>query len=388
MKKLLKSFLNPSTIVVVVAACSILATAESLAESEFNKYIGQGNEDGAYWPTKEWRTAAPEQVGMNSKELVKAIEYLASPEYRVDGMAVIKNGYIVAEAYFRSFKKGATHDSASVGKSFTSALLGIAIDKGLVPGVDAKLCQYFDQWDCDAADDTRSRIAIRNALTLTTGLKWHEDWSKFDFRTNDALKMIASRKFLGYVLAREGVTEPGETFTYSTGDPMLISGVLSKVTGMSALEFAQKNLFQPIGITSARWNSDSEGYTPTFGMLQLTVRDYARFGYLYLNKGTWEDKQIVSEQWVSKSTQTDPAVKVWEGYGYLWHVNLPSRMQAQGSKIPADAFMAAGVMGQNIVVIPSRDLVIVKVASEQGKGPDLGKFLALVLDAIDDGSGS
>jgi len=153
---------------------------------------------------------------------------------------------------------------------------------------------------------------------------------------------------------------------------------------MSALEFARENLFQPMGIPSVRWDSDSQGYTATFAMLYLTVRDYAKFGYLYLNKGKWEDKQIVSEEWVNISTRTDPSVKMWKAYGYLWHVNLPLRLNAKDSNIPADGYMAEGIMGQNIVIIPSKELVIVKVANSEGKGIDLVKFLTLVLDAIDE----
>ena len=118
-------------------------------------------------------------------------------------------------------------------------------------------------------------------------------------------------------------------------------------------------------------------------MLHLTVRDYAKFGYLYLNKGKWEDKQIVQEEWVVKSTRTDPGVKMWKAYGYLWHVNLPLRLNAEGSNIPADSYMAEGILGQNIVIIPSKDLVIVKVANKQGEGINLVKFLTLVLDAVD-----
>jgi hypothetical protein len=198
------------------------------------------------------------------------------------------------------------------------------------------------------------------------------------------MQMIYSRKYLDYMLDREAIHEPGKVFTYSTGDPMLMSGVIANATGMSALEFAEKNLFQPIGISSVRWDSDSEGYTATFSMLHLTVRDYAKFGYLYLNKGKWEDKQIVSEEWVSKSTRTDPSVRMWDAYGYLWHVNLPLRLNAKNSNIPADGYMAEGILGQNIIVIPSKDLVIVRVANEQGERMDLVKFLTMVLDTIDE----
>lgn len=203
MKRILKSYLIPSTIVFVIASCSTPATAElnsEYAKSEFKKYISQGKKDGVYWPTKGWRTAKPEEVGMNSSKLVKAIEYAASPQYKTDGVAIIKSGYIVAEAYFGTFQKDTKHISHSVAKSFTSALVGIAIDKGLIWGVDEKLCQYFDQWDCDDKDDIRNKISIRHALTLTTGLKWKEDWVNFNPATNDAIKMIYNRKFLGYML--------------------------------------------------------------------------------------------------------------------------------------------------------------------------------------------
>ncbi len=376
----MKNHLILCTILLVVASCGIPA-AENGSES-MGEYLCQGENEGAYWPTKGWRTARPEEAGMDSQKLVKALEYAADPRYKTDGVAIVKNGYIVAEAYLGEFGQDTKHVSHSMAKSFTSALVGIAIDQGWIPGVDAKLCQYFDEWACD--DELRSKTRIRHALTLTTGLRWHEDWENFDPNTNDAMQMIYSGEYLAYMLGREAIHEPGEFFTYSTGDPMLLSGVIAETTGMSALEFAKTNLFQPMGISSVRWDSDKEGYTATFSMLYLTVRDYAKFGYLYLNKGKWEDKQIVSEAWVEASTRTDPSVKMWDAYGYLWHVNLPLRLGARHSNIPADGYMAEGIMGQNIVIIPSKDLVIVKVANAQEGGMDLVRFLTLVLDAIED----
>ena len=122
--------------------------------------------------------------------------------------------------------------------------------------------------------------------------------------------------------------EPGNRFTYSTGDPMLLSLVIEKATGMSAFDYARKNLFEPLNISNVQWDKDRDGYTSTAWGLYTTVRDFAKFGYLYLNKGRWEDRQIVSRQWVEKSTKTDPSVKMWKAYGYLWHVNLPLRLNA------------------------------------------------------------
>jgi CubicO group peptidase (beta-lactamase class C family) len=187
---------------------------------------------------------------------------------------------------------------------------------------------------------------------------------------------------------RDGLYEPGQRFVFSTGDPMLLSRVIQEATGMTAFEYARQNLFGPLNITSVDWDQDADGYTSTSWGLYLTVRDYAKFGYLFLNKGRWQDRQIVSEAWVERSTRTDSSVKMWAAYGYLWHVNLPYRLQWNKSPIPLDSippdgYMAEGIMGQSIVIIPSKDLVIVRVANETASHMDLVKFLTMILDAIE-----
>ena len=349
--------------------------------------LGQGNYTGTYWPTQEWRECKPEAVGMNSEKLLKAIEYAATPSFNTDGLAVIRKGHIVGEAYFGYFKNNSKHVSHSMAKSFTSSLVGIAIDKELIKGIDEAICQYYDEWDCNDEDDLRSRITLRHAMTLTTGLEWKEDWSKWDPKTNDALKMVASGHFVEYMAKRDGLYEPGEQFVYSTGDPMLLSKVIQEATGRTAFEYAMQNLFGPLNISEVQWDRDVDGYTATAWGLYITVRDYAKFGYLFFNKGRWEDKQIVSEKWIEKSTKTDSSVKMWAAYGYLWHVNLPYRLKWNKSSVPLDSiprdgYMAEGVMGQSIVIIPSKDLVIVRVANETAGHMDLVKFLTMILEAI------
>lgn len=351
-------------------------------------HLGQGEYNGKYWPTREWRVCSPEAVGVNSEKLRQAIDYAATPSFNTDGLVIIRKGHIVGEAYFGNFKINSQHVSHSMAKSFTSTLIGIAIDKGLIKGIDERLCQYYDEWDCNDKDDFRSKIAIRHALTLTTGLKWQEDWSRWDPATNDALKMGTSGHFIEYMSAREGLHEPGQRFVYSTGDPMLLSRVIQQATGMTAFQYAKKSLFTPLNITNVRWEKDRDGYTSTAWGLHTTVRDYAKFGYLFLNKGRWEDKQIVSEEWVEKATKTDSSVAMWRAYGYLWHVNLPYRLRWSGSSeplsnIPRDGYMAEGVLGQNIFIIPSKDLVIVRVANQTGREMDLVKFLNIVLSALE-----
>jgi len=350
-------------------------------------YLGQGPYTGPYWPTGEWRQCSPEAVGMKSEKLLTAIAYAAISGFNTDGLVIVRKGHIVGEAYFDNFRIESKHVSYSMAKSFTSCLVGIAIDKGLVAGVDERICRYYDEWDCNAGDDLRSRITLRHAMTLTTGLEWQEDWSRWDPATNDALKMGASNHFVQYMAGRRGLYEPGQRFVYSTGDPMLLSKVIRRATGMSALEFARQNLFEPLNITDVSWDHDADGYTSTAWGLYATVRDYAKFGYLFINRGRWDSRQVVSAAWVEKSTRPDPSVKMWAGYGYLWHVNLPYRLQWQQSPvsldaIPPDGYMAQGIRGQSIVIIPSAELVIVRVASESIDQMDLVKFLTMILEAI------
>jgi CubicO group peptidase (beta-lactamase class C family) len=231
--------------------------------SEKIKYVSQGEYTGRYWPTTGWRTCKPEAVGMDSQKLAEAMEYAAISKFNSEGIVVIKNGYVTAEAYLGSFRKDSKHVSHSMAKSCTSALVGIAIDKGLIKGVDERVCQYYDEWNCNDEGDFRSRIAIRHAMTLTTGLEWHEDWSTWDPATNDALKMGASGYFVKYMSERDGLHEPGQQFTYSTGDPMLLSRVIQEATGMTAFAFAKQHLFKPLNMTNVQWDKDRDGYTST-----------------------------------------------------------------------------------------------------------------------------
>lgn len=375
-----------AVLVLIVTGCTPASqdTATAGSESGSNSNIAQGENTGKYWPTEDWRSCKPEAVGMNSDKLVKFFDYVSKPMFKTEGLLVVKNGYIVGEGYFDGFRKDSKHVSNSMAKSFTSALIGIAIDKGIISGVDAKLCQYYEDWDCKDADiDTRAKITIRHALTLTTGLEWHEDWSKWDFNTNDALKMGASGRFIEYMSERDGLHEPGQRFIYSTGDPMLLSKVIKETTGMHAYDFAKENLFKKIGIKNVRWDKDRDGYTATAWGLYTTVREFAKFGYLYLNKGQWDSQQIVSEKWVEQSTKTDMSVSMWRAYAYLWHINFPMRTRSSGKTIPEDGFMAQGVLGQLIIIIPSRNLVVVKVANSRGGHPEpnFDRLLSLLIDS-------
>ncbi len=347
-----------------------------------------------YWPTDAFRSADPAMLGFDPAKLQMAIDH-DTPQTSTQAILVVRHGYLAAEEYFGSFTAATRHESYSMAKSFTSALIGIAIERGLVAGTDERLCMYYPQdWDCDDAADPRSRITIDHAMNLSTGLRWSEDWRTGASGANDAYNL----NLLATALSREAVTEPGTEVRYSTGDPALLTGVLQEATGMSALEFAQEVLLGPIGASDVRWNSDSSGRTTTYAGLQATAVDYARFGYLFLNGGVWDGEQLVPAEWVELTTRALDPCADW--YRYLWHVNMPVRLGIQDpscptmfcpptefANVPPDGFFAEGVNGQFVFVVPSADLVVVRLATDSPGIENWDTYartlLGLVLDAIE-----
>jgi CubicO group peptidase (beta-lactamase class C family) len=352
----------------------------------------------AYFPTDEWRTATPQQANMDAAKLQSALEY-KTEHSNTTGILVLRAGYIVAEQYASGFDENTRIESYSMAKSFTSALVGIAIDEKKLT-TDQKICEFYsDVWDCSDDSDKRTHIEVLHTMNVETGLAWHEDWRSSQYLVNnDTFTASASNAFLDYVLAKPGTDEPGTKKRYSTGDPSLLSGVLQGVTGMTALEFARQVLFTPLGMPGVQWNADTKGRTTTYAGLQATLREYGKFGFLYSKHGAWDGKQVVPGDWVDFTTRAkDPCS---EQYRYLWHINLPLRLGETSDdcgdfpscdvtafgNYPSDAFFAEGIQGQFIFIAPSMDLVVVRGASDQFGSEywdEYAKeFLTKVLDAV------
>ena len=324
-----------------------------------------------YWPTEDWQSLPPAMLGLDEGALAAAVD-LETADSSSQAVLVVRHGYVAAEKYFGGFTAGTRHESYSMAKSFTSALIGIAIEQGLLTGIDEKLCTYYpDDWDCSDTSDPRSRITIEHAMNISTGLRWQENWRSNATGANDAYSL----DLLATALAREAVEEPGTRMRYSTGDPALLSGVLQGATGKTALAYGHEVLFDPIGMSGVQWNSDPRGGTTTYAGLRATAREYAKLGYLYLNRGSWDGTQLVPAAWVAETTHGDAPCDDW--YRFLWHQNPPVRLGTQDpdcdalfcpptafADLPADIFFAEGVNGQFIFVIPSADMVIVRLAND------------------------
>jgi CubicO group peptidase (beta-lactamase class C family) len=280
--------------------------------------------------------------------------------------------------------------------------VGIAIEKKLLSGVEEEICSYYgDVWDCSDASDSRTRIHVKHTMNVETGIEWHEDWrSTASIAQNDAFN--AGLNMLDFVLKRPGVDEPGSRKRYSTADASLLSGVLQGATGKTALAFGREVLFGKIGIPDIQWSQDSSGRTMTYASMQGTLREFGKFGFLYSRHGVWDGEQVVPGDWIDFTTRAVDACK--EQYRYLWHINLPQRfgtfdencadfpscVPTAFGDYPSDAFFAEGIRGQFIFIVPSRDLVVVRNASDAMGSEfwdEYGQaFLTKVLDSILGGS--
>jgi CubicO group peptidase (beta-lactamase class C family) len=347
------------------------------------EFLGEGAYAGEYWPTTGWRTCRPEEVGMDSRKLLQVYTYAANPNIKTQALILIRKGNIVGEAYFRGFTANTKHESFSVAKSFASALIGIAIDKGLIPGVDVKVSRYYPEWQKEKTPAAKKRMTIKHLLTMTSGLKWNEEDYYGDRSQNDVYIMIEdSQDYTQYVLDRPIIHEPGEHWYYSSGDSMLLSGIIEQSTKMTACRFARKYLFAPLGLSEVIWLRDPAGHTITAWGIQATAREFAKFGYLYLRRGRWENRQIVSEDWIDKSLR--PVSDEITKYGYQWW-RLPVLAGYETSIIPPKTFIAWGIYTQQIFVIPEEDMVIVRLGNDANPYDDDWReveFLTLVLQSL------
>jgi CubicO group peptidase (beta-lactamase class C family) len=285
---------------------------------------------------------------MDSAALEGARAYAFTPERHTQGVVVTRRGSLVAEWYAEGRGPDSYAASWSMGKSFTSALVGIAIDEGKIPSTDVALGDYYPQWT-----DGRAAMKLDHVLHMASGLEWLEAYDFDNANGSNVVQLVLTPDPpLDYVLARPLEVEPGSRFSYSSGDTLLLSGILQQATGMAAGDYAQARIFSKLDITGAEWWKAHTGETLTYCCLDMTSRDYARFGLLYMQRGNWEGEQIIPESWIDATLAPSPQ---YAGYGYQWW--LEGKVD---SELPADLFMANGHDGQFIYVIPSLELVVVR----------------------------
>ncbi|UCE12280.1 MAG: serine hydrolase [Candidatus Heimdallarchaeota archaeon] len=283
---------------------------------------------------------------------------------------IVRNGYLIEEEYFGKDASNVIVPVYSVTKSITSTLIGIAIDKGYLEGVDQKVLDFFPNRTFENMDHDKQNITIAHLLTMTSGLEWNEWYVSYSDPSADfRIMRDTANDWVQYVLDKPMVTSPGTIFNYNSGSSHLLSAIIQEIYGDTMETFAMKFLFSALNITNYIWRKDPQGITQGDSFLSLTARDMAKIGYLYFHNGTWEDSQILSKEWIN--TATDRLVLSTQSapysYGYLWWITNPSNSVRH--------FMARGWNGQQIYVIPEKDLIVVFTSDEPSFGLILGKTL-------------
>jgi len=293
----------------------------------------------------DWPIAAPEEQDMDAGLLADALDLIEQNGYAIDSVTIIRNGHMVLDEYFAPFTSSSTHIIHSCTKSIMSVLIGIAIDQGYIEGVNQLVLDLLPGRTVANLDADKASLTLEDLLTMSSGLDCRDSYLYNWVGLNE---MKASGDWLQFVLDRPMAEPPGSRFEYCNGNSFLLSAIIQETTGLSALEFAQESLFEPLGITDVHWSTGPDGITIGWGDIHMRPQDMAKIGVLYLNGGEWESERIVSSDWISTSTrQHIEAGTLSDGYGYHWWVS------DQGY------YMALGYQGQFIFVVPEMDLVAV-----------------------------
>jgi CubicO group peptidase (beta-lactamase class C family) len=254
----------------------------------------------------------------------------------------------------------------SCTKSVLSALVCIALDKGLLPSPDALVCDFFPMLR-DDADERKQTMTVRHLLTMTAGFQWNEFGG-----SNSFPKMTRSPNWIQFVLEQPLSHAPGTKMVYNSGVSQLLAGMLAQAAETTVAQFAEEQLFGPLSIEPYEWKTDPQGiHTGGFG-LQLAAHDMLKFGLLYLRQGMWNGRKIIPPSWVRLSVEPAIAVSPPEHGFYGWHwwmdaapVTYPSPPD-QSDRL--EYYYARGFGGQFIFVVPACETVIVFTRKRQQKG--------------------
>ncbi|TAN41933.1 MAG: class C beta-lactamase-related serine hydrolase [Nitrospirae bacterium] len=304
----------------------------------------------AYWPVGSWRTSSPEAQGIDPQKISAMIRDIRAGQKKIHSLLIVRNGYLITEEYFPPYSKDSGHMLYSCTKSVISALVGIAVSDGFIKGLDEKVTGYFTDLDIDNKDGRKDAITIKHLLEMSAGLDWVED-GNYGSPADSVTRMRLSGDQIKFVLDRPMKEDPGKTFYYCSGASHLLSGILQRTTGRSSFEYGKQRLFDPLGIKDISWTSDEDGISNGADGISMTPADMARFGYLFLRNGRWNNRQVVPAVWVAESTKTHidtpDGLAGRYGYGYQWWRNR------------FGGYSARGYGGQYIFVIPEYDMVIV-----------------------------
>jgi CubicO group peptidase (beta-lactamase class C family) len=327
-----------------------------------------------------WETASLIEAVMDSEKIDEMmLAILGGNDKNVHSILLIKNGKLVFEEYFYGYDRETLHYLASVSKSITSILIGIAIDQRFTAAVGTTAYEFFPEYTGTKWIDRKYPITLQHILTMAAGLDWDATrYSRRDPR-HTTHQMYASDNPIQFVLQRDLIEAPGEKFYYNSGLTILLGGIVKNTSGLYIDKFAEQYLFTPLGIWDYRWDKFPDGNIQTDGGLSLRPRDMAKIGYMVMKNGKWKDRQIVPEEWIIESTKKHIDGR-GIGYGYQWWIGQ-TPINNQTIKV----LFASGHGGQKIFILPDLDLVAVftsRVFNSKGHSAPEGFLLKYIIPSI------
>ena len=317
-----------------------------------------------------WPASTPEEQGFDSAKAAEGLLRIQKKGTLIHSLMILRNDRVLLDAYFYPYDGSIYHDLASVTKSVMTTLIGIAVDQGKL-SLDDSMLSFFPGREVASRDERKERITVAHLASMSSGM----DCAPIDGELT-LMAMRTHEDWIQYALDLPVIREPGTRFEYCGTDMHLLSAILKEATGMSALEFARENLFGPLGIQDVYWPTDPQGVTHGWGDLCLYPADMARIGSLFLHRGQWEGKQIVSSEWVESALQVRMrGTGKIEDYGYGWWIGQPGN---------EPEFLATGDGGQKIKVYPRINLIIVTT----GGGFEFSEIEPYLLAAMGDLTGT
>jgi CubicO group peptidase (beta-lactamase class C family) len=287
---------------------------------------------------------------MDSEKLVAMLESLEKEGANFHNLLVIRHGYVVLDASTYPFKSSQSHWMSGIASNAVSALTGIAIDQGYIKSVDQSIWDFFSRETTANMDARKEAITLAHLLTDTAGLNPSYGVNMYKLTADD-------QSWVQYVLDAPLLSTPGQQFGLSDANAHLVSAIISKATGQSAFEFAQANLFGPLGMTDVSWWADPQGVSVGDDGIAWSAYDLAKLGYLYLHHGEWDGQQIVSPGWIEMSTSPLIDLHYPPNYaGYFWWISKC------GGSDQVPCYAGAGI-GISLWVVPDLDLIIVATGS-------------------------
>jgi CubicO group peptidase (beta-lactamase class C family) len=286
-----------------------------------------------------WKLSTPEAQGLDEAVLKKATEALGRQPASFS-LLIIRNGYLVLEKYFHGSDASCSNNVHSASKSILSALVGIALERGVLKGPDEPLSELLPGYRFK--DTETASITLRNLLTMTSGFKWTEDETEYSIEKTP--------NWVQAILDLPLASAPGTKFNYCTGNTHILSAILTEASGQSTPDFATEMLFQPLGVGFEHWGADPQGIASGGYNFYVTPRVLARFAFMVYNGGTSGGRRIVPAGWLARSISPEGPGDSGYPYGYLYW--LPKVSGHAVSKM-------WGFGGQFAYLIPDADMIVI-----------------------------